>query len=240
MLKFLFNEIAPFESYTWQHYAPIIFFTIATILTIRYAKRNLNEDQQYRFIFRISLLAPFLILAWIAHLFYTGTFDHTKDLPLFLCNVIAFVYPIIIYKRNRLWFGVFYFMVLAGTLQAIITPDLKYGFPNLMYIRYWSIHCIPILIVFYSLNVFKIKIRFKDFLNAVIWMNIYLVAIFLVNLMLKSNYAYTMRKPDAASLIDVMGPWPWYLITGELIALVLFTLLYIPYMRFKKRKNLTG
>ena len=125
MLKFLFYEIAPFESYTWQHYAPIIFFAVVSILIIRYAKKNLNEDQQYRLIFRISLLAPFLILAWIAHLFYTGTFDHTKDLPLFLCNIIAFVYPIIIYKRNRLWFGVFYFMVLAGTLQALITPDFK-------------------------------------------------------------------------------------------------------------------
>ena len=235
MFDFLFNEIAPFESYSIQHFGPILFYAIFAVIAINYAKKKLNKDEQYRFACYISLLSPVLILAWMAHLFYIDTFDYKEDLPLFLCNVLAFIYPVVIYKRNRKALGVFYFMVLAGTAQGIITPDLNYGFPNLMFMRYWTIHCVPILLVFYSISVFKVKINFKDFINAIVWMNIYLVLIFAVNLLLKSNYAYTMRKPDAASLVDLLGPWPWYIISGELIALVMFTLLYIPYMRFKKR-----
>ena len=238
MFDVLFSEIVPFESYTLQHYLPIVFYGVAAFFIIRYAKKKLSSNQQYNLAFYISLLSPFFIVAWIIHLLYIGQFSVQDDLPLFLCNILAFVYPAIIYKKSRTAFGVFYFMVLAGTAQAIITPDLDYGFPNLMYMRYWTIHCVPILLVFYSLHVFKIKINFKDFVNAIIWMNIYLVGIFLVNVILNSNYAYTMRKPDAASLVDLLGPWPWYIISGELIALVLFTLLYIPYMRFKKRSAL--
>ena len=30
-------------------------------------------------------------------------------------------------------------------------------------------------------------------------------------LVLGSNYMYSMRKPETASALDLMGPWPWYL-----------------------------
>jgi hypothetical protein len=46
---------------------------------------------------------------------------------------------------------------------------------------------------------------------------------------LGSNYLFIMRPPDTPSLIDMLGPWPWYILSLEAIALALCLLLYLPY-----------
>ena len=39
----------------------------------------------------------------------------------------------------------------------------------------------------------------------------------------------TVYKPVGPSLLDFLGPWPWYLLSMELIGLVLVVLLYLPF-----------
>ena len=85
-----------------------------------------------------------------------------------------------------------------------------------------------ISIVFYGLMVFKWKIYLIDIKNAIIGANVYLVFSLIVNLLSGGNYFFTMRKPDAATILDYMGPWPWYLISGQILMVFLFFLLYLP------------
>ena len=43
------------------------------------------------------------------------------------------------------------------------------------------------------------------------------------------NYMYLRRPPRGDSLLDLMGPWPWYIASVAALALALFWLLDRPF-----------
>ena len=43
------------------------------------------------------------------------------------------------------------------------------------------------------------------------------------------DYLFLRRPPLHPSLLDFMGPWPWYLVSAAALAIVLFALLQAPF-----------
>jgi hypothetical integral membrane protein (TIGR02206 family) len=66
--------------------------------------------------------------------------------------------------------------------------------------------------------------------------NVLMLIVTAINYWLGSNYMFTLRKPATASLFDSMGPWPWYLLSAELLAVILFSLLYLPFALADRRQ----
>ena len=61
------------------------------------------------------------------------------------------------------------------------------------------------------------------------WTQVYLVCAGTVNWLTRTNYGYLAAKPIHGSLLDYFGPWPWYLLTLEAMALLFFTVFYSPF-----------
>jgi uncharacterized membrane protein YwaF len=57
-----------------------------------------------------------------------------------------------------------------------------------------------------------------------------MIVIHFINLAIGSNYLFTVGKPPTESLLDLLGPWPLYLLSMEAIGFALFFLLYLPFM----------
>ena len=56
-------------------------------------------------------------------------------------------------------------------------------------------------------------------------LNIYAVVVGIINAIAGWNYGYLCRKPAMPSLLDFLGPWPWYLLSLELVAFLTFLIL---------------
>jgi len=67
--------------------------------------------------------------------------------------------------------------------------------------------------------------------TALLVVNVWAAMVAAFNLRFGTNYMFLCHKPQAASALDMMGPWPWYLIAGEVVAFAIFFLLGLPFRR---------
>lgn len=66
------------------------------------------------------------------------------------------------------------------------------------------------------------------------FLNVYMLFILWLNHKTNGNYLYLAHKPEHISLLSYLGPYPWYILSLEIVAVLLFILLYLPF--FRKRK----
>jgi len=225
--------VTEFHTFSVQHFGMLFLLTgIAMVLIRKGRKSSLLQNRNIAIViagitFSCEIIETIVLLA-------LGRYDYHIDLPLFLCDISALILPFVLYNRNRKWLGILYFWTLAGTLQALLTPELKEGFPSLEYFRYFTMHGGIVIAILFSMIMFSIRITWRDLINAVLYAQVYLVCIHLFNQMLDSNYGYTIQKPAGPTVLDYFGPWPWYILAGEGLMIVLFLLLWLPFLLSKR------
>lgn len=217
-----------------QHAAAILTATAVGGSLITWSKRHATEPQQHLLGKAMSLTILFVVIIWTLIRINLGKFDPTGDLPLALCNLMALLMPILMFTRNYRVYEVFYFWVLAGTIQAIITPDMKTGFPHHTYIKYWTVHLGLVICILYATIVFNMRPTWRSMLHAFGWLQVYILLAFVANALIGSNYGYLNQKPKVASLADYFGDWPWYILVSELLVLPFFIMAYLPFLFRKK------
>ena len=226
-----YNQFELFGLYQW---AEIFLFLILVFLLPWYAKTYLNTNQQNRVGIALGLIVFINYPIWIILEIFAGSFDVALHLPLHLCRFANLLIPFVMVKRNYFVFEILYFWGLSGMLQNMITPDIVEDFPHFHYFRYFAGHHLLVVAVIYAVVVYNLKPTLNSLKKAFIALNVFLVIAFFANLALDANYFWIMGKPPAGSLLDFMGPWPWYILTGEFVALGHFILAYLLYLLIDK------
>ena len=176
-------------------------------------------------------LAATLILNQVILLIYVHRIGLPLEehLPFQLCDWAMLTGVAALLARHRLAFELTYFWGLAGTLQAVLTPDLEYGFPDLGFILFSIAHSgIIVAILFLTLGL-RMRPTLRSLWRAFLGVQVYAAVTLLLNVALGTNYGYLLRKPARPSLLDFLGPWPWYIASLEVMGLALFFLFYAPF-----------
>jgi len=139
--------------------------------------------------------------------------------------------------NNRFIFQIVYFIGIGGAIQALLTPVLYYGYPHFRFFEFFIAHIAIILSALYMTWIEGFRPTLKSVALAMGFLNVLLVIVLPLNRMIGANYMFLAHKPDTTSLLDVLGPYPWYLLAMEAFALLFFLVLYLPYSKLFRRKK---
>lgn len=220
---------APFAPFGTAHLASIAltFVVPSAAAAIVRADDNPRIGTWLRYAFAAELITTYILWYWL--IVVRGWASVENMLPMNLCDWAVIAAIITLIHPNQKSYELAYFWALSGTLQALVTPTLFYDFPDLRFIVFFAFHGGAIASVLYLTFGLGMRPYPQSIPRVIAWSLLYFVSALVLNWLLHTNFGYLSAKPAKASLLDLMSPWPYYVV--ELVGLgILYVLvLYLPF-----------
>lgn len=212
-----------------EHLLTLGLIVVITAIVPLLVRCYFNDKSEYYF--RILLM----VLIWGQEIVLNiwriqhNSWDVKESLTLHLCGLAVLVLPIMLVTKSYLLYELTYFWGIGGATQALLTPNIVEAFPDFRFIQFFVSHGLIVFAVIYATVIFNYHPSFRSVGKAFLTTVILLFPISLVNYLLDSNYFFIAHKPDTPSLLDIMGPWPWYILPLIGVGAVIFILVYLPF-----------
>jgi len=166
---------------------------------------------------------------WVAGLATAPPGQFLREfLPLHVCGVGVFLTAWVLVRPRQLPYEVAYYWGLVGTVQAILTPDLRRAFPSYWFFEYFISHGGIVAGVLAATLVMRLRPRPGSVLR-VFWLtNAYMLLVAGLNWLLGANYMFLCRPPAAPTPLFFLD-WPWYILFLEPVGLALCAAAYLPW-----------
>src|SRR5437667_6082312 len=178
----------------------------------------------------IGVLSAVLVLNYVVYLIFIrsrGAVDWRQMLPMQMCDWGMVVVIVAMLTGNQRWFEVAYFWGIGGTLQAVLTPNLRFGFPDWRFISFFTSHCGIIVSVVFLMLTRRYRPYPMSIVRVWLWSEFYFVVTLIVDELTGVNYGFLLHKPEAFSILSFLSDSrPLYLLQLHAVALLLFLGLY--------------
>jgi hypothetical integral membrane protein (TIGR02206 family) len=154
-----------------------------------------------------------------------------KTLPIQLCDLASFAAIYALWTHRRWATGLVYYWGLTLTTQAMITPDLDSAFPDPVFVLFWVMHIGTVWAAAYLTFGRGVAPDWRTFRVAVATTAIWAVSVFCFNVVADTNYGFLNAKPASASALDLLGPWPVYVLAEIVIVAAVWALITWPWVR---------
>lgn len=225
-----------FTAYGPSHWAVLALFVTgaAALVLAGHAHRGTVGSRRFGRAFAMLILAVQLPLQ--IYVLLPGQWNVNYSLPLQLCDLAWLTAVYALWTRRRWACALTYYWGLTLTSQAFLTPELSApDFPSREYLMFWAMHCFIVWTAIYLTWGLGIRPDWGSFRTAVGITGCWAGAMLGFNALTGADYGFLNRKPAGRSLLDVLGPWPWYLAAELVIALAVWALITWPWTATQAR-----
>ena len=180
---------------------------------------------------RFTLAAVLVLngLWWCWYRFRVLHLRPPQGLPFELCDISLWLTVVALLQLHRRTFELAYYWGLAGAGMAMLTPDLLAPLVSISSINFFVRHGGTVMAILYLLWSGQLRPRPRSWRFAFLALNVYAVAVALFDFLSGANYLYLRNKPASVSLLNAMGAWPLYIVSADLLALIMFLAMAVPF-----------
>jgi hypothetical integral membrane protein (TIGR02206 family) len=249
--------VREFRSWTPAHLIPLACIAVGSVALALFARRGRKSSPDgigggIGATPRFTLVASVCVavmwaneLAYQLYWFLVGGWSVPSALMLQMCGLSILCLPVMMFaatqRVRQAMFDVLYFWAIGGAIQALIAPDIgPNGFPAFKYFAFFVSHGLIIACAVLMAIAGGVRITGRSFLRALVATNLLLIPIYGIDQALAlippydpGNYFVLGYPPPTGSIVDLFSEWfgpaPRYFIGLELMGLVVFLVLYLPW-----------
>ena len=203
---------ARFEIFSGQHLVLLAIFVLGLVGFALWGRSHRGTDTEVRVRRSYAVVVLAVAVFMQAYQLSPGDFDIDTSLPLQLCDLATVAAIIALWTRSRRAAAFTYYVGLTLTVQAILTPSLAEAFPHPRYFGFWALHFSVVWAASYLTWGLGLRPTWRLYGFTVAATATWALLTYLFNVVVDTNYGYLNAKPPAASLLDLLGPWPLYVV----------------------------
>lgn len=229
----------PFVPFGPAHLGALGLALVASVVSALVARRD-PQGRPAAFVAR--LLAAFALLA----LFGGIVVDVREGVgwrswgPFQLCDVSVFLAVDALVRRRRGPAELLWFWGLSGSVLAMVTPDIRHGWPEPAFFLYFGQHAAVVASAVTAGCGLGLSPRRGAAWRAFGWTLAWAALMGALDAATGANFLYLRERPSRPTVLDWFGPWPLYLAGAAGLALGLFALLALPFGALRPARRARG
>lgn len=222
-----------FQMFSASHLVALAIFVLFTTVIYLF-REKLKEDKWRRIEIGVNISLIFIEIANQVWMYVHGVWKPGRSLPLELCNIGLLLCIVLLWTRKKTVFELIFFIAVLGATQAIVTPAITYDFPHFRFFHFFYAHMMVVWVSLYFMWAKGYYPTFRSVIKLIIFINMFLPVILFVNKQTDGNYWFLRHKPESRSLLDILGPYPYYIFSLESL-LIVFS--FITWLFVRKWRN---
>jgi hypothetical integral membrane protein (TIGR02206 family) len=218
-----------FQAYGPSYWAAITVFVVGAALLVWTGRRQ-TEAQARRLGRVLGALLAAIYGAMVIYTLIPPTLE--RSVPLRLTDLATVAAAYALWSQRHWAYALTYYWGLVLSAQALISPVLKSpDFPHYEFLAFWAIHLLVVWAAIYLTWGRGLRPQWRSYRITVVVTAIWAVITFTFNVIAGTNYSFFNEKPDSASLLDYLGPWPVYIFTASALIVLVWALMTWPWER---------
>ncbi len=217
------------EPYGASHLVMLAVFVVGLAVFVRLGRR----DRRTGSVVAARTLAVLLPAVTVPFQVYDvlTRFEIGVSLPLHLCDLAWPAASYALWTRRPWAVALTYYWGLVLTSQGIVTPSLGEAFPEVRFFAFWALHLLIVWAAVYLVWGHGVAPRWREYRLTMAVTLAWAVGAYAFNLAADTNYGYLVRKPSSGSALDLLGPWPVYVLAEIAIVAAIWALMTWPWNR---------
>lgn len=221
-----------FVPYGLSHAVVVVVFAAVAVALVVIGRRQRGTAAQRRTSRVFAVIFALFMVPLQFHYMSPEQWGIGHSLPLQLCDLAAFAAIWALWSHSATAFVLTYFWGLTLTAQGFVSPELNGpDFPAVEFIVFFGLHCMVVWAAIYLTWGVGLRPDWRGYRIAVLATITWGVVMFVFNSATGTNYGFLNAKPQAASLLDALGPWPWYLLSELILGALIWALITLPWTR---------
>ncbi|MCV7279363.1 TIGR02206 family membrane protein [Mycolicibacterium flavescens] len=224
-----------FEPYGPSYWGALAVFVVGAALLVR-AGRRMSHTSARRVGRTLGGVTAAIYAAIVVYNLVPPTLD--SSVPLQLTDLATVVAAYALWTQRHWAYALTYYWGLVLSVQALISPVLRGpDFPHYQFLAFYAIHLVVVWAAIYLTWGRGMRPGWRDYRLAVVVTSAWAVVTVVFNRLADTNYGFTNRKPASASLLDLLGPWPAYIVVTAALVFAVWALMTWPWVRPERARR---